>query len=87
MKRVIWKYELTITDAQFIDMPADAEILSVQMQGDTLCLWALVQPIAELRGRVIYVVGTGNPFPIGRVKHLGTVQQGMFVWHVFEALN
>ena len=42
--RAIWKYILDITDTQCLDMPDGAMTLCVQMQGETLCLWAVVDP-------------------------------------------
>jgi len=40
MKKTTWKYPLEITDEQNLMMPEGAEILTAQMQGGTLCLWA-----------------------------------------------
>lgn len=40
----VYKYELEITDEQTIRLPLNAELLTVQMQGDKCCLWALVDP-------------------------------------------
>ena len=51
---VIWKYPITNT-VQDIEMPRDAKILSVQYQGDTLCLWAMVKNILYSRYRSCYV--------------------------------
>ena len=69
-------------------MPKGAEILSVQVQADVLCLWALVDPDAKLQKRVIEILGTGNPIDVPGVTHkfIGTVQMrgGSLVWHVFE---
>lgn len=66
MKRTIWKYPLAITDTQNVMMPEGAEILSAQMQGDTLCLWALVNPDApklsslmKCWGRRMRILGSG----------------------------
>lgn len=89
MKRTIWKYELTVAEYQTVEMPVDAEILTVQMQGDVLCLWALVSPDAELAPRSIEVFGTGHPieYSAGNYRrYIGTVQMhgGSLVWHVFE---
>ena len=32
MKKTIWKFELEVTDKQFVRMPQEAELLSVQTQ-------------------------------------------------------
>jgi len=85
----VWKYPLAVTDVQEVEMPAGAEILSAQVQDETLCLWALVVPGWEEEPRRIRIVGTGNPFDHETgVKFIGTVQMhsGLLVWHVFEEL-
>jgi hypothetical protein len=85
--RSIHKYPLALKDIQQVEMPRDAEPLSVQLQMDTICVWALVNPGAERELRTFHIVGTGNPFPIaGHLHFLGTVQMDFpvrLVWHVF----
>lgn len=87
----IWKYPLRTTDRQEVEMPAGASILHVGVQDGTVCLWAMVEPPTVPGGsdeeRTIWIVGTGNPVPdevLLHSNHLGTVQQGPFVWHVYE---
>lgn len=86
MKQRIWKYPLELGDDQIIAMPDGAQILTVQMQGSKLCLWALVDPEPELpqRMRSIEIIGTGNPFVEAPRVYIATVQVPPFVWHVFE---
>ena len=45
MKR-IYKYQLIVTDRQDVQLPEGAEILTIQTQVDTPCLWALVDILA-----------------------------------------
>ena len=84
----IWKYELEITPEQRIEMPFRAEMLTVQNQGDRICLWALVDPTLHKVLRDISIIGsgleTGISFP---GNYLGTVQIGRLVWHVFERVT
>lgn len=70
--------------AQAIDLPVDAQILDCQMQGGRLALWALLDPSATslLRAFRVYATGTGLPTAPGR--YIATVQDGPYVWHVFE---
>ncbi len=84
-KRSIWKYELQVTDAQVVRMPVGARILTVQVQRDTPCLWALVDEEAKREPRVIRMLGTGNPFDADGT-YIGTIQthHAALVWHVFE---
>lgn len=83
----ICKYQLSITDEQDIMVPEGAELLTAQLQGGALCLWALVNPAAPKQRRIIEIIGTGNPAPAAERKYIATVQMagGSLVWHVFEA--
>lgn len=87
MARTIYKYQLKIEEEQMLALPHHAEILSVQVQGTNVYLWALVDPEQPIAKRVIWCYGTGMPFPEERYappkKHLATVQQGVLVWHFF----
>jgi len=83
----IWKYELKITDTNHVMMPEASKILTAQMQGNVLCIWAMVAPSSPLRERVIRIVGTGNPFRDAQnCRYIASVQERVFVWHVFEVL-
>lgn len=70
-ERVIWRYDLAVDDRQTVQMPKDAEILSVQMQGRhndsgtslkyELMMWALVDPNTKaIEDRVFRVLATGE---------------------------
>lgn len=86
--RTIYKYPLQLTESQVLSLPSSAKPLSVQLQGDQLCLWADVPPSGRFvveKEVVISVVGTGHPIPPGAVNYLGTVQQGNFVWHIYAS--
>lgn len=82
----IFKYPVTISDEQNVVMPAGAQILTVQIQGRTPVLWALVDETGLPTQRRIEVHGTGNPIPEGKRQYIATIQthQGQFVWHFFE---
>jgi hypothetical protein len=45
--KVIYKYTLEVTDEQEVKMPANAQILCVQVQHGRPTLWALVDTKAE----------------------------------------
>lgn len=83
MKR-IFKYPIQITDRETIEMPGGAKILSAQVQGNTICLWAEVDTEMVPQPRTIAVYGTGNPMPEDPGLFIGTVQTPPFVWHVYE---
>ena len=86
--RKIYKYSLALTDTQFVELSLGAEILTVQMQGDRLCLWAMVNtlPDAIKKNKRIEIIGTGNPIPIGDLKYISTFQMmnERLTYHVFE---
>ena len=82
----IWKFPIEIKKRQTITMPAGAQILSAQMQGQMLCLWALVNPAAPGKDREIEVLGTGNLLSDENRRYISTAQMdgGAMMWHVFE---
>ncbi len=84
----IFKYPLEVTDTQFVELPLGAEILTAQIQGDQLCLWAMVNTLPEAvkKNRRIEIIGTGNPVPTGNLKYISTFQMmgGGLIFHVFE---
>ncbi len=83
----IWKYKLETTDIQTIEMPLDAEILTVQEQNGDINMWVKVDTEKTLVKREIFIYGTGNPiFDNDNSKYIGTFQlkSGMLVFHVFD---
>lgn len=92
MKNTIWKFELEVTDNQFISIPKNAEILSIQTQNNSPCIWAFVDPKEEKEERCFEMFGTGSEIHgdmgIYR-KFIGTFQinEGSLVFHVFEWIN
>lgn len=82
----IWKFPLEITDRQTVSMPGGAQILTVQTQNGTPCLWALVdEGESEKEDRSIYTQATGGPFvdDPGDLIYIGTYQLPTLVFHVF----
>jgi hypothetical protein len=89
--KTIWKFEVALVSPQQVPMPNGTEILTVQTQGETGCLWALVDTEADSTDmRTFEVFGTGQiiheDMGIER-KYIGTFQVRPFVWHVFERLS
>lgn len=82
----IWKFPLAVADSYQITIPKGAEILTVQRQHEQVCIWAIVDTNAEKERRVFEIHGTGNPMAVHTRKYIGTFQQGISVWHVFERL-
>lgn len=82
--KAVYKYRLKLVDITEVDMPDGAEILCCQMQHDTICLWALVDPKADRNYRAFAIYGTGHSIVHDTLTYIATVQQGPYVWHVFE---
>ena len=81
----VWKYKIEPNIK--IDMPKDSEILCVQTQFKKPCIWVMVNPNEKImETREIEVFGTGHKMSDNNRKYIGTFQvnDGMFVFHVFE---
>lgn len=82
--RVVWKFPLLLAPGpQEIDMPKGAEIVLVHMQAELCFLWAVVNPAADPEPRGFIIHGTGHQMDHDG-QHVGSVMDGVFVWHVFE---
>jgi hypothetical protein len=83
----IHKYVLS-SGRMKIALPIGAKVLTVQRQGEDLCLWAVVDSSQQREMRVFEVFGTGHQMPDGlsKFQYISTVQEmgGALVWHVFE---
>lgn len=83
MTQVIHKYPIPLATVSRIDLPIDAFILTVQVQGNGPVMWAQVNPANELRPRTVYVIGTGHTVRDEHADYVGTVQIDGFVWHIY----
>lgn len=81
----IFKYDLSLRETQEFDVPGFCYFLSVHKQGDSICLWAMVDDFSVTQTAKIRIVGTGHPCDdVVEARFIGTVVDGSFVWHVFE---
>jgi hypothetical protein len=83
MSETIWKYNLT-NQHTLIQMPEGAEIICIQVQDSTPCIWAIVDPNKPLMPRHFERIGTGWDLWKNTHKYIGTYQEPGYVWHVFE---
>ena len=83
--RAVWKYPLPLIEGAFhvYDIP-DGIVRLVGEQSCTIMMWVEVDPEAPPTRRTFQIVGTGHPEIDEGFVYLGTVQIGMFVWHVYE---
>ena len=87
----IWKYELKFEAIIRLQVPKDAEILTLQRDHKTNkpCVWIMVNTENEKEERLFELFGTGHGIKwdmgVDR-KYIGTYQyqKGEFVGHVFE---
>ena len=83
----IYKYEI-LTDGKLM-LPNGAIVRKVAAKGESICLWAEVDPDRSTLERFFEVFGTGHEMPEGmgidRV-YIDTVLMGPFVFHVYERL-
>ena len=91
MPTAIYKYPLNFLSRRAtrceVQMPRDAQILTMELQHGTPCIWARVDPTQEMVTRTFVMYGTGHPINDGALEYVGTFQLegGNFVFHVFEA--
>lgn len=85
--KTIWKYKLNTVDAQKINLPINARILTVQMQHGTPSLWVIVDPDENImKEHTFRTYGTGHHRECISGFYVGTYQDlgGQLVFHVFE---
>ena len=82
----IWKYNIDTIDRQTIQMPRNAEILTVQTQNGSPCLWVRVNTSSPDEIRKIEICGTGRELPKSSWSYIGTyeIAGDALGYHVFE---
>jgi len=80
----IHKYKLHAGGENIINMPKGAKILCVQLQGDSLCLWAEVSLHKPIVQRTVVAYCTGETLSTEDKKYISTVQDGWFVVHFYD---
>lgn len=83
----IWKYILSITDTQIINIPEGSKILKIGVQeGTNISMWCMVNPDASKIDRLIKIHGTGQDIQTEYPEdaYVGSVQLDGYVWHIFD---
>jgi len=82
--KTVWKFPIEITDVQILQMPHGAEIIHAGLdpQGGP-CVWARVNPNNSPAETSLHISGTGHPVPDGDNRHVGSLNQGPCVWHLW----
>ncbi len=79
----VWKYAIS-SGVTRLEVPIGATFLHADVQGGQACVWAIVDPASGTETRHILFRGTGYYIEHQIVRHIGTMLDGPFVWHVFE---
>jgi hypothetical protein len=84
----IWKFPLRVDDVQVIDVPLGARPLTVRVQGDEVCLWALVELEHPPAKMTVRIAGTGHVrTDLLASEYVDTfyLDGGALVFHVFAS--
>ena len=63
------------------------QVLHVEIQHDVLTVWTLEKDLNCLATRDVKITGTGHRVVPEKAIHLGTVVDGMYVWHLFDVMD
>lgn len=86
MSKIVWKFKLEVEALNRLQMPEDAQVLHLGMQG-VPCLWALCDSEAPLEERVFETYCTGHNILFSENKrYVGTYFYEAIVFHVFETV-
>lgn len=85
MIKVIWKY--AVAPYFVLDLPEDAEVLTVQLQNGQPVMWVKLDPQAPCISRPFVSIATGSSFNDEGAYYIGTFQVEGLVFHVFEVRN
>lgn len=89
---MVYKYEIPEREHCFkLSMPANAKILTVQVQFEKPYIWALVDTEGKNRDRHFRLIGTGHnhnfeldPYKIEQYVGTYQIDGGASVFHLFE---
>jgi len=92
--KAVFKYPMVPRDEVTMLLPKGAEILTIQTQGETPCLWALVDPEQQDEPRRFRIAGTGHPINGGLAegwewRYIDTFQLagGALIFHAFAGVQ
>ncbi|MFH7600597.1 hypothetical protein WDV06_36700 [Streptomyces racemochromogenes] len=84
MKKHIHKFTLMVGQNTVRSEGRIHRVLHVAFQGDKLCLWAEVDTDDSAQLNHFHVVGTGFNVPNNVARHIGSVVEDPYVWHVYQ---
>lgn len=92
MVKQVWKYPLKLSGCNSLEIPENSIILTVQLQNEQPCMWALVNPYLKKEIRSFEIFATGQDIHIEwswQLQYVNTFQMnsGSLVFHLFERNN
>ncbi len=84
--RTIYKYPIKL-GTTLLRIPGLRRFIHVGVQDNQICLWAEVDTSLPKEAYEIHVLGTGWSLPEEPIRHIGSVEQSIYVWHVYEKLG
>lgn len=84
--RIIHKYQIPAAGSGTVRVPKGAFVLFAREQHNVACIWALVDPQAEMANRLFLAAETGGMAIPDGSRYLGTcmLDGGYYVLHIFE---
>lgn len=83
--KTIYKYVLDQNKmVNTFSVTKNYQILTVQVQNGAVCIWILIDLSEETIDVKFETFGTGWPIDKELKNYVGSVQDGSFVWHIFE---
>ena len=81
--KTVWKYQLANFNPLQARISVESKIVHFAMQNQVPTVWVEIVSDGALPLRTFEIFGTGHEIP-DYAKHVGTVQDGQFVWHLYE---
>ena len=84
--KTVFKYDLEWADRQVVYLPENSQIIDAEIQDEQLRIWALHDVLPQEINEVHYIriAGTGHDIRDNIMRHLKTLHNRGFVWHIFE---
>lgn len=86
MNKTIWKFPIPIKRSFELELPSNSDILYLQVQDNSPCLWIKVNPLEnEKIHRHFMFIATGQAENEENLKnYIGTIMLSNSVYHLFE---
>lgn len=81
--KTVYKYPISYDDVFKLELPVNAKVIHIAMQHGSPCMWVQLDLEMTRALRSFVVVGTGQRVPANS-EYVGSVMDGIFVWHIYE---